>query len=217
MTILIAGGGIGGLTAALSLHAAGMTNVVVFEAAPSIEPVGVGKNLPPHATRELIELRLGPGLAQFGVETSHPSYYDPSGHLIWAEPRGVQAGYNWPQYSVHRGKLQQIVLEAVVTRLGPASVRRGCRIVGVRSDDGGVEVSVQTREGARCTLTACVLQVHWLPSHVCFLCGGAANEAVGRRIAQMAERQMHLQRACSYASNVLERRPSTTCRACRVS
>src|SRR3954451_16393273 len=157
MTILIAGGGIGGVTAALSLHATGMTDIQVLEAAPSIEPVGVGINLPPHATRELVELGLGEGLARLGVETSHLSYYDRSGHLIWAEPRGVQAGYNWPQYSVHRGRLQQMLLEAVLGRLGPASVRTGCRIVTVRSDAGGAEILVETQDGSKEILAASVL------------------------------------------------------------
>lgn len=134
MTVLIAGGGIGGLTAALSLHAAGMADVQVLEAAPSIEAVGVGINLPPHATRELTELGLADRLAQLGIETSHLSYYDPSGHLIWAEPRGLSAGYRWPQYSVHRGQLQKLLLDAVHERLGAASVRTGCRVLSVRAE-----------------------------------------------------------------------------------
>lgn len=157
MTILIVGGGIGGLTAALSLHAAGMRDIQVLEAAPSIEPVGVGINLPPHATRELTELGLGDALANLGVETSHLSYYDPAGQLIWAEPRGIPAGYNWPQYSVHRGRLQQMLLEAVVARLGPTSVRTGCRVVAMRADERGAEVSVQTLEGANSILSAEIL------------------------------------------------------------
>jgi 2-polyprenyl-6-methoxyphenol hydroxylase-like FAD-dependent oxidoreductase len=92
MRILIAGGGIGGLTAASSLHAAGITDVQIFEASPFIEAVGVGINLPPHATRELTELGLADKLAQCGIQTRHLSYHDPSGQLIWAEPRGLSAG-----------------------------------------------------------------------------------------------------------------------------
>jgi len=100
MRIMIAGGGIGGLAAALSLHAAGFNDVSVYEAVETIEPLGVGLNLPPHAVRELSELGLADELSKIGVRTSELAYYDTSGALIWSEPRGTVAGYNWPQYSV---------------------------------------------------------------------------------------------------------------------
>lgn len=58
MKVLIAGGGIGGLSLGLSLHAAGIDDVEVFEAAPAIEELGVGINVLPHAVRELTELVL---------------------------------------------------------------------------------------------------------------------------------------------------------------
>lgn len=131
MRILIGGAGIGGLTAALSLHAAGFDDVSVLEAAREIREIGVGVNLPPHAVRELVELGLGEELAAIGWPTSELSYFDRSGHLIWAEPRGMKAGYRWPQYSVHRGRLQQMLLSAVHNRLGAGAVHAGKRIVSV--------------------------------------------------------------------------------------
>jgi 2-polyprenyl-6-methoxyphenol hydroxylase-like FAD-dependent oxidoreductase len=55
MRALVIGGGIGGLTAALKLHARGI-ETLVFESVTEIRPLGVGINLLPHGTRELIEL-----------------------------------------------------------------------------------------------------------------------------------------------------------------
>lgn len=131
MRILIAGAGIGGLTAALSLHAAGLSDILVFEAASDIREIGVGVNLPPHAVRELVELGLGEELAAIGWPTSELSYFSRAGQLIWAEPRGIKAGYRWPQYSVHRGRLQQMLLSAVHNRLGTGVVYPGKRVLSV--------------------------------------------------------------------------------------
>lgn len=140
MTVAIVGAGIGGLTAALSLHAAGRRDVVVLEAAREIRDVGVGINLPPHAVRELTELGLGDQLATVGVLTKELAYYDPKGQLIWAEPRGLAQGYKWPQYSIHRGALQRLLLDAVRQRLGPSAVRIGTRATGVTSSADGAAI-----------------------------------------------------------------------------
>lgn len=134
MTIAIVGAGVGGLTAALSLHAAGRGDIIVLEAAREIRDVGVGINLPPHAVRELTELGLGDALERVGIPTKELSYYDPSGQLIWAEPRGLDAGYKWPQYSIHRGTLQRLLVDAVRNRLGPSSIRVGQRVTGVKTN-----------------------------------------------------------------------------------
>ncbi|MBT2459815.1 flavin-dependent oxidoreductase [Streptomyces sp. ISL-86] len=129
MTVLIAGAGIGGLTAALSLHAAGIDAVVV-ESAREIRPLGLGINLLPHAVRELTELGLGDALAAIGVATAENVYCDRFGNEMFAEPRGLAAGHHWPQYSVHRGELQLLLLAAVRERLGAGAVRAGTRLVG---------------------------------------------------------------------------------------
>jgi 2-polyprenyl-6-methoxyphenol hydroxylase-like FAD-dependent oxidoreductase len=136
MSIAIVGAGVGGLTAALSLHAAGRDDILVLEAARELRDVGVGINLPPHAVRELTELGLGDALDGVGVPTKELAYYDPAGQLIWAEPRGLDAGYKWPQYSIHRGTLQRLLADAVRHRLGESSIRIAQRVTGVDAGQG---------------------------------------------------------------------------------
>ena len=74
MTVLIAGGGIGGLTLALSLHQIGVP-AKVFESVAELKPLGVGINVLPHAVRELIELGLLDQLDAAGVRTLELAYY----------------------------------------------------------------------------------------------------------------------------------------------
>ena len=121
MTILIAGGGIGGLTLALSLHQIGVP-VRVFESVPELRPLGVGINVLPHAVRELIELGLHDRLDAAAVRTRELAYFSKHGKPIWSEPRGIEAGYKWPQFSIHRGTLQQILLDAATERLGKENI-----------------------------------------------------------------------------------------------
>jgi 2-polyprenyl-6-methoxyphenol hydroxylase-like FAD-dependent oxidoreductase len=121
MRVVIAGAGIGGLAAALSLHAAGI-EADVFEAVAELRPLGVGINLLPHAVRELFELGFESELRALGIETERLVYANRFGQEIWSEPRGLGAGYNWPQFSVHRGRLQALLLDAVKARLGAARV-----------------------------------------------------------------------------------------------
>ncbi len=128
MRVLIVGAGIGGLCTALSLEAVGITDIVVIEAVPEILPLGVGINLLPHAVRELTELGLSEQLAAVGVATSDLTYVDRFGSAIWSEPRGIAAGYHWPQYSIHRGRLQNLLLQEAIRRLGPEAIRAGCRV-----------------------------------------------------------------------------------------
>src|ERR1700761_1822991 len=129
MTVLIAGGGIAGLTAALSLHQIGVP-CRVFETVSSPRPLGVGINILPHAVRELTELGLQDGLAETGIATKELAYYSKHGRRIWSEPRGRDAGYNWPQYSIHRGLLQLMLLEAARVRLGAQNILTGYHLDG---------------------------------------------------------------------------------------
>ncbi len=121
MTVLIAGGGIGGLTLALSLHQIGIP-CRVFESVAELKPLGVGINVLPHAVRELIELGLLDKLDSIGVRTKELAFFSKYGKPIWSEPRGLEAGYKWPQFSVHRGQLQQILLDTAIERLGADNV-----------------------------------------------------------------------------------------------
>ncbi|MFF9807849.1 flavin-dependent oxidoreductase [Streptomyces coeruleorubidus] len=143
MSILIAGAGIGGLTTALSLHAAGLGDVRILESVAEIKPLGVGLNILPNAVRELAELDLLDELLEVALPTGSLGYHNRHGQLIWREPRGVAAGYRWPQLSVHRGRLQTVLADAVRRRLGPDAIVTDARVEGfVQREDGGVEVRV---------------------------------------------------------------------------
>jgi 2-polyprenyl-6-methoxyphenol hydroxylase-like FAD-dependent oxidoreductase len=136
MDVIIAGAGIAGLTLALSLHQVRIP-CRVFESVDALAPLGVGINVLPHAVRELTELGLQARLAETGIATAALAYHSRHGQLIWREPRGVAAGYRWPQFSIHRGALQMILLAAVRARLGADAVRMGHRLVGVEQDGDG--------------------------------------------------------------------------------
>lgn len=133
--ILIAGAGPGGLTAALSLHEAGF-KVRVFEAVPELRPLGVGLNLLPHAVRELDELGLRAPLENAGVACTELAYFTKRGDRIWGEPRGLAAGYRWPQISIHRAALQFTLLNAVKVRLGADRLHLGRQLTGFDATPG---------------------------------------------------------------------------------
>jgi len=145
-TVLIAGGGTGGLTLALCLHRLGIP-CQVFEAASEIRPLGVGINILPHSSRVLTVLGLAPGLGASGIETRELAYYTRHGQRIWAEARGRHAGYRWPQYSIHRGELQLLLLQAVRDRLGVDAVREGHRLVSFEEREGQVDATFAGRDG----------------------------------------------------------------------
>ncbi|WP_405857740.1 FAD-dependent monooxygenase [Streptomyces sp. NBC_00090] len=147
--VVIAGGGVAGLTAALSLHAAGFERITVVEAAPAIRPVGAGLNLMPNAVRELAALGLLDALEAGALPTRELRYYHRSGSLISREPRGLGAGYRWPQLSVHRAHLQQVLAGAVRARLGAAALVTGVRVTGVEPlPDGRTRLCLEHRSGA---------------------------------------------------------------------
>ncbi len=148
MTVLVSGAGIGGLTLALSLHQAGIP-VRVFEAVRELKPLGVGINLQPHAVRELTELGLLEDLDRIALRTREVAYFSTGGKLIWKEPRGQRAGYAWPQFSIHRGKLQMMLLETARARLGPEAIRSGTAVEAWRETAEGVEVDLSERETGR--------------------------------------------------------------------
>src|SRR5579872_1342758 len=146
--ILIVGGGIGGLTLGLSLHAAGIP-CRIFESAPEIRAVGVGINLLPHATRELAALGLEQALASVAIETTDATFFNRYGQLIYQEPLGRAAGYDHPQFSIHRGDLQMILLDAFRERIGGERLATGRHCVGVTQDEAGVNVSFADGSTAR--------------------------------------------------------------------
>jgi 2-polyprenyl-6-methoxyphenol hydroxylase-like FAD-dependent oxidoreductase len=123
--IIIAGAGIGGLAAALALHADGFTDIHVFEASSQLTTLGVGINVQPSAVLILRNLGLLPVLKQTGIETAELNFYNRHGNPILSEPRGVNAGYTIPQFSIHRGEFQQLLLAAVQERIGTDRVHLG--------------------------------------------------------------------------------------------
>ena len=150
MRVLIAGGGIGGLTAALALQARGHA-VEVFEATAEIRPLGVGINLLPHAVQVLDGLDLADRLLAQGVATRELAYFNRHGQPIWSEPRGRAAGYQVPQISVHRGRLQMTLLAAVRERLGDGALRTDRRLTGFTQDADGVVARLLDGEGRETT------------------------------------------------------------------
>ena len=142
--ILIVGGGIGGLTLALELHRCRIP-CRVFESAPDIKAVGVGINLLPHATRVLSDLGLQDEIAKVAIETAEAAFFNRFGQLIYREPLGRRAGYRWPQFSIHRGDLQTILLDAVKARLGEDRLHLGFHCTEFNQDDTSVEIRFKDR------------------------------------------------------------------------
>ncbi|WP_280255659.1 flavin-dependent oxidoreductase [Nocardia wallacei] len=145
MRVLVVGAGIAGLTTALSLHEHGIRATVV-DSVRILRPLGVGINLLPHATGELAALGLAERLGELAIPTAEVLHVDRFGNEIWREPRGVAAGQRWPQYSVHRGELQDLLLDAVRDRLGPDAVRTGLRFVAAVETAAGVRSRLRERD-----------------------------------------------------------------------
>lgn len=146
MKVMIVGGGVGGLTLGLALHARGI-EAEIFEQASEVRELGVGINTLPHAIKELANLGLLERLDQVGIRTSELIYKLANGQDILRQPRGLGAGYDVPQFSIHRGKLQKLLFEVAVERLGPERVHMGQRLVRFSQDDQGVEGVFVTRDG----------------------------------------------------------------------
>jgi 5-methylphenazine-1-carboxylate 1-monooxygenase len=146
MKAIIVGGGIGGLTTALMLHSRGIT-AELYEQCDSIRELGVGINTLPHAIKELKQLGLLERLDEVAVRTYELIYTNRFGQEIWREPRGIDAGFDVPQFSIHRGRLQAVIHRAVEERLGREAIRTGCRLGAFSQDEGGVSAYFFDRAG----------------------------------------------------------------------
>jgi 2-polyprenyl-6-methoxyphenol hydroxylase-like FAD-dependent oxidoreductase len=135
--VIIVGGGIAGLSCALSLHQIGVP-CRVYDQVPVLSPLGYGINLQPNAVRELFALGLGERFAAAGILTQELAFYNRHGQLIWSEPRGKAAGYRWPQISISRGTLHEILLDAIKQRIGPDTVMAGRRLTSFEERSGKV-------------------------------------------------------------------------------
>jgi 2-polyprenyl-6-methoxyphenol hydroxylase-like FAD-dependent oxidoreductase len=147
--VIIAGGGIGGLATALTLHQIGVP-CIVFEAARDMRPLGVGINLQPNAVRELHDLGITPvELDRVGLPAKEWALVGLNGNDIYSEPRGLLAGYNWPQFAVHRGSFHVLLHDKVVERMGPEAVTLGSRVTGYRKKPkGGVSALIEHADGS---------------------------------------------------------------------
>src|SRR4051794_4096934 len=147
MKAIIVGGGIGGLVSAVMLQERGKA-WEVYEQAVAIRELGVSINTLPHAIAELKRLGLLARLDAAAIRTYELFYLNRFGQEIWREPRGLDAGYEVPQFSIHRGRLQGVIRDAVRERLGEGAVRTGCRLGAFRQDEGGVACWFFDRDGS---------------------------------------------------------------------
>lgn len=144
MKVIIAGGGIGGLAAALSLHQRGI-EAHVFEQSRHIRELGVGINTLPHAIKALADLGLLDALDRVGIRTHELIYQNRFGQTVWREPRGIEAGFDVPQFSIHRGHLQMVLHKAVIERLGADHVHTGHRLTAFDQSAGGISAMFEVR------------------------------------------------------------------------
>ena len=146
MKVIIVGGGIGGLTTALMLHARGI-DCEVFEQADQVGELGVGINTLPHAIKELAGLGLLERLDAVAIRTYELFYTNRFGQEIWREPRGLDAGYDVPQFSIHRGRLQGVIYQAARARIGESRIHTGHRLGAFRQDEACVTAYFFDRAG----------------------------------------------------------------------
>jgi 5-methylphenazine-1-carboxylate 1-monooxygenase len=147
LKVLVVGGGIGGLTTALCLDAAGI-ECEVFEQARGIHELGVGINILPHAIKELVDLGLLEALDRVAIRTHELIYTNRFGQEIWREPRGLAAGYDIPQFSVHRGRLQGVLHDAARERLGADRIHVAHQLRDFTEDEDGVTATFVRRDGS---------------------------------------------------------------------
>ncbi|MBS8228313.1 flavin-dependent oxidoreductase [Vannielia litorea] len=141
--VLIAGGGIGGLATALTLHQIGVP-CTVFESSRELKPLGVGINLQPNAVRELYDLGIGAEqLDTVGLPAREWALVGLNGNDIYAEPRGLDAGYNWPQYAVHRGGFHMLLANTFMARAGVDKLQTGTRVTGYSRTAGSVTAHLE--------------------------------------------------------------------------
>jgi 2-polyprenyl-6-methoxyphenol hydroxylase-like FAD-dependent oxidoreductase len=146
--IAIIGGGICGLALALNLHRLGIP-CRVYERAPEIRELGVGITVLPHAMREFTALGVGDEVLKTGIENVESCFFNRFGQLIYKEPRGKYAGYEYPEACIHRGRLHLILYRAVLDRLGPDAVVTGRECIGVEQGSDGVTITFRDVTGAQ--------------------------------------------------------------------
>ncbi|MEM7348237.1 MAG: flavin-dependent oxidoreductase [Chloroflexota bacterium] len=155
-SVIIAGAGPGGLTLALLLHQRNIP-VRVFESVQALQPLGVGINLLPHSVRVFHALGLQTMLTESGVETSTLHFCNKFGQSIKSEPRGLEAGYKYPQVSIHRGYFQMLLYQEAVARLGQDAIVTGHALESWTDLEDGISVTLRTRAGGQVSVEGCCL------------------------------------------------------------
>ncbi|MBC2667559.1 flavin-dependent oxidoreductase [Novosphingobium piscinae] len=157
--VLIAGGGLGGLALALTLHQIGV-DCIVLESVGELKPLGVGINLQPNAVRELHDLGIGEDeLDSVGIAAREWALVGRNGREIYSEPRGKLAGYRWHQYAVHRGRFHLLLYRKVLERLGPGAVRLGHKVTGYQTAADGSVAALVTDGAGTASVWPCRLLI----------------------------------------------------------
>jgi 2-polyprenyl-6-methoxyphenol hydroxylase-like FAD-dependent oxidoreductase len=131
--VLIVGGGIGGVTAALALARKGI-DAPVFEAAPQLRPVGKGIWVPTNAMQVLQRLGVAAAVTRAGWPLERIQLRTLRGVLLDVDLRRYQEMFGHTTISIHRAAL----LDALAGALPPGALRLGKRFVGFAEDAGGV-------------------------------------------------------------------------------
>lgn len=147
MKILIAGGGIGGLTAALCLARNGH-EVEILEQAPDMTEVGAGIQLSPNCTRVLHDLGLKVALDACAFLPEGTEFRDwKSGQVISSSPLGQSAltRFGYPYYHIHRGDLLNVLVEAA-EKTAEITLRTNTKVTGYGDDESGLSVQIGSAE-----------------------------------------------------------------------
>ena len=146
--IAIVGGGICGLSLALNLHRLGIP-CTVYERAPEVKELGVGITVLPHAMREFTALGIGDDIVKAGIENVESCFFNRFGQLIYKEPRGKFAGYQYPEVGIHRGRLYMILYRKALEELGPQRILTGRDCIGIEQDEDGVALAFRDTASGR--------------------------------------------------------------------
>src|SRR5690606_1327179 len=136
----------GGLTTALLLQQRGI-DCEIYEKVRVLSQQGVGLMLLPHATKVMAELNLLDELDAVGVQIERTYFRTRHGQNVWDEPRGLAAGYDVPQFALHRGYLQRVLLEAVEKRL-PGALHLDAAFHDVEQTTNGVVAQFRRADGS---------------------------------------------------------------------
>jgi len=156
--ILIAGGGLAGLSLALTLHDLG-AKFIVLEASQEMKPLGVGINIQPNAVRELFDLGItASDMDGVGVPAKEWALVGLNGSEVYSEPRGRDAGYLWPQYAAHRGQFHLLLYRKLIERAGDEAVLLGHSVSSYENlPDGSVRAEVRRADGQTTTIEGSLL------------------------------------------------------------